>query len=165
MFQLRRKQTAFIRRVLYSLKRAYGFPVTFCKIEDEDLDLETGKRSPTISYIKIRKAIVLPATLQQKFEYDLAFIAANRNFTYGGFYNTSLKRIIVDARDLGSFVFEIGNYFIYEEKRWEIAQIKEFDFQTAFDIIGREVKGTPRYMVEDFRIETTLQFTQTVGVE
>lgn len=159
------KQTRFIRRVLYSLKRGYGFPLTLHKIVSETYDRETGKRTAVIQIRKIRRAIILPSTLQSKFDYDLAYVASNRNFTYGGTYDTSLRKVIIDARDLGDFEIELEDYFIYNGRRYQVSKIDEFEFQTAFLIIGKEVKGTPRYLIEEIALEDTLQFTQEVTKE
>lgn len=162
MIQKQIKQTRMIRRVLYTLKRGYGFPLTLHKVSEETYDHETGKRTATIQICKIKRAIIMPSTLQTKFEYDLAYVAAGRNFTYGGTYDTSLRKIIIDARDLGDFEIELEDYFIFEERRWQVSSIQEFEFRTAFLIVGREVKGTPRYLIESINIEDTLQFTQEI---
>lgn len=159
---MRRKQTQYIKRVLYTLKRGYGFPLTLLKIDEETYDKETGKRTAIIEHLKIKKAIVLPSDFTRKFDYDLAFIAANRNFTYGGFYDTSTRKIIIDATDLGDWDIEIEDYFIFDEKRWQIARVHEFELQTGFMIMGREVKGAPRYLVEEISLEDTLQLTQEI---
>lgn len=156
------KQTRFIRRVLYNLKRLYGFTLTFHKVSAEAYNRETGERTATIEIRKIKRAILLPTKLLSKFEYDLAFIAAGRNFTYGGTYNTSTRTVIIDARDLGDFEIEIDDYFIFEERRWQVSQIQDFEFQTAFVITGKEVKGTPRYLVEEIALEDTLQLSEAV---
>ena len=151
------RQTRFIRKLLYSLKKEFGFPVTFHKLT-ETYNLETGARTPTIEIKKVNRVIVMPDALQRKFEYDLAFIAAAKNFTYGGFYDTSLRRIIVDRQDLEGFELELGMYFIWSEKRWEIAKIVEFELQTGFIIFARMVEGATRYQVSEMNLESSLVF-------
>lgn len=163
MLRQKQKQTRFIKRVLYTLKKGYGFPITFYKIVSEGYDLETGKRTPDIEYKKIKRAIILPATAMSKFEYDLAYIAAAKNFTYGGLYGTATRKIIIDARDLDGFEIKTKDYFIWDEKRWEVAQVTDLEYQTAFLIVGKMVEGSPRYMIEDFNVESTFQFTQEVS--
>jgi hypothetical protein len=157
-----RRQTQFIRQVLYTLKRGYGFPVVFHKIISEDIDKQTGKRDVTIQTQRVRLGIVLPASLMAKFEYDLAYTASNRNFTYGGGYGTSTRRIIIDARDLNNFEIELDDYFIYEGKRWQVSKIVTFEFDTGFIVHGREVKGTPRNFVQEQAVEDNLQLTESV---
>lgn len=161
---MRQKQTRFIRKLLYTLKKNFGFPITFYTITGETLDYETGKKTPTTIYKEVKKVIVLPGDLQRKFEYDLTFVAANRNFTYGGFYDTATRRIIVDAQDLDDFKIEMGSYYIWDEKRWEVARVFDLEYKTAYLIIGKLVEGTTRYMIKDINIESTLQLTQQATV-
>lgn len=156
---MNQRQTRFIRKTLYSLKKEFGFSITFHKLT-ETYNLETGERTPSIEIKKINRAIVMPDALQRKFEYDLAFIAAAKNFTYGGFYDTSLRRIIVDHQDLEGFELEVGMYFIWSEKRWEIAKIVEFELQTGFIIFARMVEGVTRYQVSEMNLESSLVFEQ-----
>lgn len=156
---MNRKQTRFIRRTLYSLKKEFGFSITFHKLT-ETYDLETGERTPSIEIKKVNKVIVMPDALQRKFEYDLAFIAAAKNFTYGGFYDTSLRRLIIDRQDLGDFELELGMYFIWSEERWEIAKIVEFELQTGFIVFARMVEGATRYQVSEINLESSLIFSQ-----
>lgn len=162
MIQSRRKQTRFIQRVLYSLKRGYGFPLTLHKVSSETYNTETGKRTAIIQICKIKRAIILPSTLMTKFEYDVTFTAANRNFAYGGTYDMSIKKIIIDAKDLGNFEIELEDYFIFDKRRWQVNNIQEFEFRTAFFVVGKEVKGTPRYLVEEIALEDTLQLIQEI---
>jgi len=162
MIQSQRKATKFIQRVLYTLKREYGFPAVLHKITNEEIDKQTGKRTVTIQVQKVRLAIVLPSELIAKFEFDLAYTAANRNFTYGGTYGTSTRRIIIDSRDLNNFEIELDDYFIYEGKRWQVGKIDTFEFDTGFVIYGREVKGTPRYFVQEQSVEDNLTLTEEI---
>lgn len=156
----RRKQTAFIRKLLYTLKQGYGFPITLHKIESETHDYETGARIPVIVTQKINKVIILPATLQRQFESD----SLPTGFKYGALFDTSLRKIIIDANDLGTFNIEINDYIIWNEKRWQVAQFQELEYQTAFVIFVRMVEGTIRHMVEEISLETNLQITQEVEV-
>jgi hypothetical protein len=60
----------------------------------------TGAITVDERVIKVRRAIILDNKMKREFSYDLSFIAANKNFTYGGFYDTSSRTIIVDGADL-----------------------------------------------------------------
>lgn len=156
--QTRRKQTNFIRKLLYTLKRGYGFPITLHKIESESLDYETGARTSIIITQKIARAIMLPGHMQRQFESD----SQPTNFKYGALYDISTKKIIIDANDLGTFNIEIDDYFIWNERRWQIAEFYPYELDTAFIIFARAVEGTIRHMVESINIESNLQLTQGV---
>ncbi len=155
----RRKQTAFIRKILYTLKRGYGFPITLHKITDETHNYETGKRSPTIITQKINRAIILPATLRRVFETD----SLSTGFKYGALYDSSLRQVVIDAADLGNFKIEINDYLIWDERRWQVSQVQELEYQTAYNLLIKMVEGTIRHMVEEVSLETNLQLSQMVA--
>lgn len=158
MIQSQKRATRFIQRVIYTLKRLYGFTLTLHKVSSEDLDRKTGQRTATIQICKIKRAIILPSVLQTKFEHDLI----QNNFAYGGLYDSSLRKVIIDARDLGDFEIEMDDYFIFEEKRWDVSKIDAFEFDTAFLIVGKEVKGTPRYLIQEIALEDNFQLAETI---
>ena len=92
---IQRKQTRFIRKLLYTLKRGYGFPITLHKIESEVHNYQTGRKTPVIVTQKIDKAIILPAHLQRQFESE----GQPTNFKYGALYDASMRQVIIDAND------------------------------------------------------------------
>lgn len=159
---MRRKQTRFIRTLLYTLKKGYGFPITLHKVTDESLNMQTGKRTPTIVTQKVDKAIILPATAQLKFEYDRAYTAANSAFTYGALFDTALRQVIIDAQDVIDFEIETDDYFIWDNERWQVSKVMDMEFGTGYTIIARMVEGSPRHMVEEIALESQLQLTSEV---
>ncbi len=153
------RQTRFVRRLIYTLKRGYGFPVTFYKITGETLDLETGVRTPTITYQEVKKTIILPSDLQRRFESD----AVGKGFNYGAYYDTELRKLIVDPLDLSDFTIEVDDYFIVDGERFQVGRVFNLYNGTAILVIGRHSEGSKRYAITDVTIESTMQPTQTVG--
>lgn len=155
---MRRKQTRFIRTLLYTLKKGYGFPITLHKVTGESLNMQTGKRTPTIVTQKVNKAIILPATAQLKFEYG----GISPNFKYGALFDTSLRQVIIDAQDVVNFEIETDDYFIWDGERWQVAKVTNMEYGTGYTIIARMVEGSPRHMVECVNLESQIQLTSTV---
>jgi hypothetical protein len=164
MIQPRRKTTRHIRKALYSLKQEYGFEVTFYNITSESVDYKTGQRANVTSHLNVRKVIILPRKLTSKFEFDLAYIAAGKNMTYGGLYQTGTRKLIVDRRDVGDFEIKVDGYFTWEGKRYQIDSVEDFELNTGWVIVGRVVEGAIRNMIVDLKAESPLTFSQTVGV-
>lgn len=133
--------TRFITNLLYDLKRRYGGVVTFHR-EVNNNDYRNGVNALTLLDWTIRKIIVLPRSLEQKFVYDLSYIATNKNFTMGAVFDTSAKRIILDARDKGSYEPALRDYFVIHGKRYDITQIDEFEFGTGYVITGQQTEGS-----------------------
>jgi len=153
-------QLNFIQRVIYILKRQYGFPLIFCRLVEEHLDFDTGKKIPTTIAFQINKVIILPDSLTKKFDYDLSFIAANRNFTYGGFYDTATRHLIIDKRDLHDYEIRTDDYFIYQGERWQVALVD--DFEIALVLTVRLIKGSPLQAIYPTHLDSILTLTQTV---
>ena len=151
------KQTRFIRRLLYTLKRGYGFTITLHKITNETQNYQTGQKIVTIQTQKIDKAIILPAHLQRQFENQPT------NFKYGGLYDAAMRQVIIDAIDLGDFNVEIDDYIIYDGRRWQVSHFYELELYSAFVLYVKAVEGSVRYMVEEVALETNLQLTQEVS--
>lgn len=137
-----KRNTRFIRRILYQLKRRYGGSVTFHR-PSEDLDLKTGKKTTTKQVWTVQKTIVLPSDVQPKFVYDLSYIANNKEFTMGGVFDTGPRRVILDSRDLGTYVPQARDYFTFDGTRYEIVRLQRFEFNTGWILVGQEVQGAP----------------------
>lgn len=122
-----------IRRILYSFKRKFAGSVVIHRRSSSQVDLETGELTVTTASWPVDKAIILPNSIHREFSYDLAFIAAAKNFTYGGFYDTGTRRIIIDPLDM-----PIGwrpskdDYVIFDRVRYEIKEIETFEFNAGW---------------------------------
>jgi hypothetical protein len=103
--------------IIYRLKRQYGVPMKLRRITDDNTDLASGKVYRGYYVIDIKRGIALPAKLAPAFAYDLAFVAANKNFTYGGIFGSSTRLVILDGKDIPSD-FEIAedDELLYENK-------------------------------------------------
>ena len=89
-----------VRNIIYALKRKFGFRVDILTTESITQDLQTGMIVRNERLIVIRKAVVVTSKEIRDFTYDLSFIASNKNFTYGGLFDTSERVMIIGKRDL-----------------------------------------------------------------
>lgn len=110
-----------VRNLIYKLKREYGQPAILRRETATSKDYGTGVSTISIADYSIKKAILLPTKLKSQFSYDLAFIAANKNFTYGGLYDQTNRIIMLDARDISikpqtndQIVFGSNKYIIID---------------------------------------------------
>jgi hypothetical protein len=137
----RRKNAQFLRHLVYDLKRDYGFPVTVVKTESTTVDLESGVKRPTLSYRVIQRAIFLPARAFQSFVYDLTYVATNKNFTSGAFFNPTDRTIFVDARDTDDFEIKVDDRILYNGEEYIVAEVRDFIAQVLFGVKMRHVTG------------------------
>lgn len=63
--------------------------------------LRTGVVTRTFESTTVR-ALVQPATRQRDFVYDISYLAANKNFVYGGVFDKTLVEVTVRSGDLPS---------------------------------------------------------------
>ena len=120
----------FQRQALYILKRHYGVEVDLYKISSDTYDLETGESTKSWNKYTIRKAIVLRGKDVRDFIYDLSFIASNRNFTYGGFFDVDTRYVIIDKKDISqdeSVEITQNDHLQFNGKRWEILEVLGYE--------------------------------------
>lgn len=103
----------FAIQTIKAFIRDYGILVYWITLNSVATDLITGEVTPDETRVKIKKAVLMPETLARRFSYDLSYIAANKNFVYGGFYDRGdgalifLSKHLPENRNLNDFI-EIG---------------------------------------------------------
>jgi hypothetical protein len=89
-----------IKSILYQLKKDYGVPMILRNQTEGIPDRKLGSYIKAYETISVRRGIWLPKNLKPSFVYDLAFVAANKNFTYGGLFGADTRVVIVDGKDV-----------------------------------------------------------------
>jgi len=133
-----------IRKIIYRLKRQFGIVMYIGYRDSADTyNLETGQMTRDLVYVKIRRGIVLPQRHFKDFEYDLSFIAANKNFTYGGLFERGVRNVIIDVKDLPSgFEVTTEMYVVFENRRYEIQSATRSEENKAWLIQAKQVSNT-----------------------
>jgi len=133
-----------VRKIVYHLKRRIGHPIKILKISSIDQDLQTGDITHSDRVIEIRRAIVVTAKEIRDFSYDLSYIAANKNFTYGGFFDQSKRVIIIDGRDLPTdYTPNLNDRCIYNNTRWEFKSISPTAENVGWLLQVQQLKSQP----------------------
>lgn len=133
------------RIAVYSLKRELGQALTLCRTTNNATNFETGRQTESVQKLRIGRAVLLPAKAIRDFAYDLSFIAANKNFTYGGFYDHRNRRVLIDRRDIArddsAWPIDLNMHVILKDERWEVKEIYEYEDEEAVLIILDGLKG------------------------
>jgi len=145
MLQTRLKH---LNNAIYKLKRSHGLPAVLHKIESHTVDPITGDKTTVIGGIKINKLIVLRAREFRSFIYDLAYISANKDFTTGGFFDPEDRQAYADARDLKGYEPQVGDYFVFNNSRFTIVEIQNFEDNSAFGFLLRKLRGADTVRIE-----------------
>lgn len=138
-----------LKEVIKGLKREYGTPIIIYNA-NSILDVETGIKDITYSYIEIKRAIVLPPKLgSQVMPVGLVDIA-----------NTV---ILIDIDDLNDFKINSESWVTFKDRRFVVAKITEYD-----DAVQLEVTETKGEQFVLFRPKTychSLKVTASLEVE
>jgi len=152
----------FIRRVLYRLKRSYGISVYLYKI-DSVTDYDTGNITETYTNVKINKALAEPTREVRSFVYDLAYISANKDFTMGGFFDTSDRIVVLDSKDIPSTWGEIDNnqFLMIQNQRFDIKEVQEYENNSAIVLVCRMTKGA--YLTHLINVISVMSLDQAIS--
>lgn len=161
-----RSQLREIRRIIYVLKRKYGLPLDLYEIQKSDVDVKTGKKTVTKRKVAIQRAVVIPVQIDRKFAYDLSFVAANKNFTYGGFFDTGKRSVLIDKRDLpADFKINNDSKVLFKHKRYSVVSFEEFDHDQAILLTMQRLEGAAASEVHDVRAGSNFTMSQGLVVE
>ncbi len=163
--QPRRKETRMIRKAIYRLKRDYGFPIRLYKITKVTLDLEAGTKTRRVKYKSIPRAVFVTARLYRSFVYDLSYIAANKNFVSGGFFDSEDRVIFIDWQDTRDFEIEVDDYIVYDNKHYLITERRVFENNAGYLVKVRGVVGAELGDIIAFDLTSTIEITQTVAAD
>lgn len=132
------------RDIIYQLKRTHGRSTYLYDFINQTVNRQTGESYSEYTTYFIRKAIILSAREARRFVYDLAFIAAAKNFTQGGFFDSSQRLILIDRRDLpNTFELSISDRLMFDDRRYEIVDFEEF--QSNYAIVVSALKDVEEY--------------------
>jgi hypothetical protein len=150
-----------IRESLYELKREYGGPIDLYKLNTVTNNITTGIKSITKTKYHIRRAVIIPQSYIKHKVYSLSFIAANKNFTYGGLFNRNLKIFLIDKRDINVDI-EQEDYILHKQKRYNVKDIDEIEGNNGYIIFGEAVDGLSPEAIYQINIFESIRFTQGV---
>jgi len=154
-------QLQFIRKVLYQLKQRYGIKVDYYRVTATTVDDETGAVSTTKTKFTIRKAIRLPDKRTRGFQYDLSFIAANKNFTMGGTYDRDTRDFIIDRRDIPKeFEPALEDYILLNNERYNVKQVVELDEGQGYYLTAEATESEPPYAVHELSVVDEIDLSQ-----
>lgn len=153
--------TTLVRRVIYSLKRRFGLKVEILYLISTSTNVETGKVTNVRGKRTVQKAILLPTKIHKEFAFDLAYIAASKNFTMGSTYTTSERKLIIDRRDLRDFEIKVGMWFVFEGKRYDVKQVEEFEHNAGYIITAEQDTAVAMENMYEGVADTTISVTQT----
>lgn len=138
-----RGQFRRVRQLMRKLKREFPASIVVYHLLTQVVDPKNGQITKTWKRIAVRRAMVLPAKEIRSFVYDLSFIAANKNFTYGGLFDSATRRFIIDRDDMKGVVLKKNDYITQDGQRWDVGSIDVSDELRFISPICKRLDGMP----------------------
>lgn len=113
--------------IIYKLKRSYGKVAYLRKPTTNQNNRQTGEVVRTFSVYRVNKAVVLPIEIMKSFIYDLTYVAANKNFTYGAFFDKGSSFVLIDSSDLYTTIDESIDHLVIDQQKFEISKSEKSD--------------------------------------
>ncbi len=155
-------QLKFVRRVLYRLKRRYGQPLIVIDRTTTGLNIQTGVKTIAKVGHDVKRALIFPASIQTQFFFDLAYIAAAKDFSYGTQVEHDMRKVIIDRRDL-TLEINTTHYIIYKNKRYDVKKVEDFELNAAYIVTMQQNPAAERSAVFNVKVEDVLTTTETVS--
>jgi len=130
-----------IRRVLYALKRQYGGSIIIYQNGSVTADTKTGDVTRLKTAVRIQRAVILPVTVSHVVKQSISLISANKQMVIGGSYEAGKRVFIVERRDCPHLVLHESDWLVYNGRKYAIENFEEYEFDAAYIINGKELKG------------------------
>lgn len=154
---------AFIRKVLYQLKRDYGLAINVNFRTSSTINSQTLQKTVVEDSFRIARAILLPSHMERSFVYSLPMIASNKNFTYGALFDSDQRRLMIDAKDIPAGVtLDLDMWLVFDGKRYDIKEIHEYEFSSGFMLVVKQATNVALNNNIKRFYETPLDLIQTV---
>jgi hypothetical protein len=153
----------FIRDVLYQLKLDYGAPATYFVMGKNEFDPQTGRINLQRTAHQIKKLITLPSNVLRKVIQDIAYLAANKNFTYGAFFDENTTIVMLEKKTLPRGVIPSLNDFIVSgNQRFTIKKIENLTGKAGYILALQGHNGATPFREIQQIIKSDLRMEQAV---
>ena len=95
-----------VRAGLKQIFRTYGIIGTVRQVSASVNNAVTGRSARTISDFTV-KCVVTPVSGRTRFAYDLAYIAAAKNFTLGGQFRHEESIVLMDMKTMKNLIMDM----------------------------------------------------------
>lgn len=130
-----------IQRTLYMLKRQYGGTIDIYTLVSSSTNQATGVVTLVKDMLRVYRAIVLPARMQREVRRSISQISANKTFVVGGTYDAGRRIFIIDRDDAPDLDLTNNSYIVYRNRKYEIESFQEFEFESGWTVVARELVG------------------------
>lgn len=141
---------------LYVLKKAQGVPLSVYR-EQEITIIQTGARTTLQVDYPIQQVLITSKTFSLHYKYGLSFVAANKNFAYGGYFNLENRAVVIDKDDL-DIDLKLTDFIFYNNVKYGIESIEDVDDINCYVVTVKGLANAPKQRVVRAYTEDALEF-------
>jgi hypothetical protein len=138
-----------IRNILYGLKKRRGVKIILQWLTSRSTNYATGVITPVYDTLVIRKAIILPDEWTREGERITR--------------DESVRRIVIDKKDLSGLEIKLDYVVFINNKRFEIQKIEAAEFDSAFMIWVKELKGQPTNQKRTVNVSQAMEIEHDIS--
>jgi hypothetical protein len=151
----------FIRDAIYRLKQDYGTKMDLYVTGKTDINLATGEQTVVKKKYTILQVVLLPELLQRRYVQDIAYLAANKNFTYGALFDEGKRVVILGKGDVPKGVkLDPSCYFVFDHVRYAVDKFDELEHKQGYILTMKKFNTEVAYEIIDLKAESVVQYQQ-----
>lgn len=155
-----------IKASLYSLKKQYGGgPLSIYTFNGSTTNVQTGVKTVNKTVSVVNKVIILPAKVSREVLQSISQISANKAFVYGGTFDSRMRTFIIERRDCPTVALKDDDWFVFDGKKYEIKSIQEFEFDTAWVVVARQILGEVPEQIHPLAVDHLLDISSVATAE
>jgi hypothetical protein len=150
-----------IDQTLYMMKRQYGGTICIYQMGDMTVNHLTGVKTVPKTVTIIKRAIILPVKVSREVVKNISVISANKAFIVGGNFDTGTRMFIIEQTDAPGLTLGESDWIVYRDRRYEIKSFEEYEFDKAWVVIGKQIKGDIPSQIYTLAADNLIRLTQT----
>lgn len=152
------------RNLFYQLKKDYGTEISWVNILSAEADDRTGETDIRREYLSFN-AVLLPGKMVRQFVQDIGYLAANKNFTYGGLNDLEIVGFVIDTAEVPQgMTLDLNGYINANGLRYD-RHIVERIGSFGYLVFAKANKGSLPYSSKAIRVGNVFELTQRIRIE
>lgn len=131
------------------MHRQYGAgPLDIYQYQSATVNFDTGGQTKPATKTRVRRAVVLPATVAAKV---VSTISKNSQF------QTSTRVFLIDQSLAPGLDLSTDDWLVYRDRRYNVAQFTEFEWDALWVVVASEVRGETPLQIIDVHATTAMR--------
>ena len=127
---------------LYAMKRQYGALILIRRRTMIATDPKTGKSQGPVKTWRVPRAVVLQGVVTRDAKQSISLITAQKQMVMGGGWDVGKRTFIIDRKDVpADLILQKDDWIVFDNRRFEIATLTEYEYSTAWVVVGQELTG------------------------